>query len=114
MFNADNDQIDLLNALNNDGDFPYHRCTSNGKYLMLCFSGCKTVIQQWDYESTSKQWKYKKQWKSPQSCQPDENICSLNLSANILGLTIDNQQGESKFQLPNAIDLFQPITTIGY
>ncbi|CAF4048049.1 unnamed protein product [Adineta steineri] len=108
MFNADNDQIDLLNALNNDGDFPYHRCTSNGKYLMLCFSGCKTVIQQWDYESTSKQWK------SPQSCQPDEYICSLNLSADILGLTITNRKEESKFQLSNAIDLFQPITTIGY
>ncbi|CAF1044861.1 unnamed protein product [Adineta steineri] len=99
MFNADNDQIDLLNALNNEENSPYHRCTSNGKYLMLCFWGCKTVIEQWDYESTSKQWKCKKQWKSPQSCQLDEYICSLNLSADILGLTITNQKEESKFQL---------------
>ncbi|CAF2097161.1 unnamed protein product [Rotaria magnacalcarata] len=96
LFNADMNKIDSVHKLaDDDKEHNYHRCTSSGECIMLCFSGWKTTIEEWTLKEC------KKRWLSPITCAEDESICCLCLSSNTLGLTISKRKQGSRFEVRN-------------
>ena len=76
-----------------DADSTYHRCTSNTKCILLCFSGPGAIIEEWTEKERTNQWKGRI------SCARDEHICCFRLSSNILGLTLAKPKQGSRFEL---------------
>ena len=94
LLNVDTGTVNTVNRLPvDDPESNYHRCTSSSESLMLCFSCSGTAIEEWTLKERTHLWR------PPISCTRDEHICCLRLSSSILGLTLADSKGRSRFEL---------------
>lgn len=94
LFNVEKESSEMIIHLPVEEIYSsFHRCTANGKSLILCYSHPGAAIEQWESNVRTKRWA------APSSCKEYQHIGCIRASSDKLGISIGDEENKWQFEV---------------